>query len=265
MAQHSRQKSSSAFCPRVVRMMLLTAAEVSGDSSCARVRSRATRACRRMASRGSSSGRQATAMSMPSSAAREAKAVSQARDSGSAQWTSSRVRTTGPLRTERLVTTQSSPSRTPCGSGLAPGLGADSPVAGATMSYQSPRIWRRSSSGMAAKTGWTNWRITWNGTCRSCSPPLAQSTVQPRSRASRRRRLSSVVLPTPAGPANPITPPWRAVSPPSGEVPHRPSSDRSIASSSDSRSSSGAVSRPRCSPAVVMTCPLQRVRPSLGA
>ncbi|CAM5316619.1 hypothetical protein SAVIM338S_00690 [Streptomyces avidinii] len=244
IAQHSRQNTSSALSPRASRTMRATALVVSGASSCGRVPWRPIRARSEPASAGISSGRQATMISMASSSARAAKAVSQVRDSASAQCASSTTRTTGALRTAKCVTTQSRPSRTPCGSGpVGPFGAAVSPRAGATMLYQLPRASRRSSSSMAARAGWMSWRITWNGTCRSCSPPRANRTVQERSPACRRASFSRVVLPMPADPAKVSTPPSR-VAGPLAEMPQRTSTARWIARTSDSRSSRGCESQP---------------------
>ncbi len=244
IAQHSRQNMSSAPEPRASRTMRATAPVVSGASSCGRVPRRAMSARRNAASAGISSGLHATMISMASSSARAANDVSQARDSASAQCASSRTSTTGALRTESWVTTQSRPSRTPCGSGaVGPWAAAVRPSAGATMSYQAPSDSRRSPSVMAAYAGWMSWRMTWNGTCFSCSPPRAKSTVQPRSAACRRASANRVVLPMPADPAKVRTPP-RRVAEPRSDPPHRSSTARWIARISDSRSSRGRDAPP---------------------
>lgn len=132
--------------------------------------------------------------------ARGAKAASQERDSGSAQWASSRTRATGARCTTRWVRTQSSPSRRPCGSGGAPCSAAQRPRAGPTMEYQLPRASRSSASEVPASWGWMSWRATWKGWLCSCSPPRAARTVQALAWARRRTSDRSVVLPRPAGP-----------------------------------------------------------------
>ena len=103
--------------------------------------------------------------------------------------------------TARWVSTQSRPSRTPCGSGGAPSSAAHRPSAGATMSYQLPS-WQR-SIGLA---GAGELRLDQLADDMEGDPLLllaaaGGSTVQPRAAARRRTSVSSVVLPMPARPA----------------------------------------------------------------
>ena len=52
------------------------------------------------------------------------------------------------------------------------------------MPYQLPSVVWISASVAPASWGCSSWRATWKATCCSCSPPRADSTVQPRRRRS---------------------------------------------------------------------------------